>query len=94
MTNVFDQPEFNDVKHAKSFVDMLDRRDLVKLISTNDGLSIRFGSDLKLIPMENCTVISVPYRISDDEQGTIAVVGPIEWNTARSFRLWNISQAI
>ena len=76
MTNIFDQPEFHDVKHVKNFVDMLDRRELVKLIGSKEGLSIRFGSDLKLIPMENCTLISVPYRINDDEQGTIAVVGP------------------
>lgn len=76
MTNVFDQPEFHDVKHVKNFVDMLDRRELVKLIADKNGLSIRFGSDLQLIPMENCTVISIPYRISDDEHGTIAVVGP------------------
>ena len=76
MTNVFNQPEFHDVKHIKNFMDMLDRRELIKLIGSKDGLSIRIGSDLKLIPMENCTVISVPYRINDEEQGTIAVVGP------------------
>jgi len=61
---------------------MLDRRELIKLIGDHDGLSIRFGSDLQLIPMENCTVISVPYRISDTEHGTIAVLGPtrMEYN--------------
>jgi heat-inducible transcriptional repressor len=82
VTNVFDQPEFNDVRHVKHFVDMLDRRELIKLIGDHDGLSIRFGSDLQLIPMENCTVISVPYRISDTEHGTIAVLGPtrMEYN--------------
>lgn len=76
VTNVFDQPEFHNVRHIKNFVDMLDRRELVKLIGDREGLSIRFGSDLQLIPMENCTVISVPYRISEHEKGTIAVVGP------------------
>lgn len=76
VTNVFDQPEFHNVRHIKNFVDMLDRRELVKLIGDREGLSIRFGSDLQLIPMENCTVISIPYRISENERGTIAVVGP------------------
>jgi len=82
MTNVFDQPEFHNVKHIKSFVDMLDRREILKLIGNEDSLSIRFGSDLRLIPMENCTVISVPYRVSEQEHGTIAVVGPtrMEYN--------------
>jgi heat-inducible transcriptional repressor len=76
VTNVFDQPEFHNVRHIKNFVEMLDRRELVKLIGEKEGLSIRFGSDLKLIPMENCTVISVPYRVSEQEHGTIAVLGP------------------
>ncbi len=76
VTNIFDQPEFHSATHIKNFVDMLDRRELIKFIGQEDGLSIRFGSDLRLIPMENCTVISVPYRISDEEHGTIAVLGP------------------
>lgn len=82
VTNVFDQPEFHNVKHIKKFVDMLDRRELIKLIGDHEGLSVKFGSELQLIPMENCTVISVPYRISEFEHGTIAVVGPtrMEYN--------------
>ncbi len=82
MTNIFTQPEFHNVKRIKSFVDMLDRRDLLKLIGDGDSLSIKFASDLHMIPMENCTVISIPYRISESEHGTIAVVGPtrMEYN--------------
>lgn len=76
VTNVFDQPEFHSARSMKNFVDMFDRRDLLKLIGSQEGLSIRFGSDLRLIPMENCTIISVPYQIDDDEYGTIAVLGP------------------
>jgi heat-inducible transcriptional repressor len=76
VTNVFEMPEFHNVSHIKNFVEMLDRRELIKLIGHNEGLSVRFGSDLRLIPMENCTVISVPYKISETEQGTIAVLGP------------------
>ncbi len=82
VTNIFEQPEFHDVKHIKHLVEMFDRRDLVKLIGTEEGLSIRFASDFKLIPMENCSIISIPYRISEHEQGTVAVLGPsrMEYN--------------
>jgi heat-inducible transcriptional repressor len=76
MTNLFDQPEFDNTAYMKKFVDMLDKRELVKLIGNQEGLQVRFGSDLKLIPMEHCTMISIPYQISDQEQGTIAVIGP------------------
>lgn len=76
MTNVFEQPEFSNVEHIKKFVDMLDRRDLIKLIGNKDGLSIQFGSDTKLLPLEHMTVISVPYQVGDGETGTIAILGP------------------
>ena len=76
MTRMFDQPEFDNTGYIKRFVEMLDRRDLVKLIGQQDGLQVRFGSDMKLIPMENCTLISIPYQINAQEHGTIAVIGP------------------
>lgn len=76
MTNVFEQPEFNNINHIKKFIDMMDRREIIKLIGSDDGLSIRFASDLELIPMNQMTVVSVPYEIGDGEKGTIALLGP------------------
>lgn len=76
MVKMFDQPEFKDSQYIKRFIEMLDRRDIVKFIGRDEGLQVRFGSDLKLIPMENCSVISIPYHISDQEHGTIAIIGP------------------
>ena len=74
MSHLFDQPEFDNTGYMKKFVELLDRRDLVKMIGHQEGLQVRFGSDLQLIPMENCTLISIPYHISEDERGTIAVI--------------------
>lgn len=76
MTNAFDQPEFMKASNIKKFVDMLDRRELVELIGTNQGLAITFSDEVELIPLENFSIISIPYRISDEETGTIAVLGP------------------
>ena len=76
VTNVFDQPEFSNVANIKSFIDMLNKRELVKFIGDKDSLNITFGSEIELKLMENFSIISVPYRISENEKGTIAVVGP------------------
>lgn len=76
MTNVFDQPEFSSVKNVKKFVNMLDRRELIGLIGSKEGLSVTFGSEIELKPMENFSIISIPYSINETEQGTIAVLGP------------------
>lgn len=76
ITNVFDQPEFSNADNIKNFVDMLDRREIVKFIGGKDSLNITFGSEIELKLMENFSIISVPYRVSETEKGTIAVVGP------------------
>ena len=76
MTNVFDQPEFNNINQIKKLIDMLDRRQIIKLLGGNEGLSIQFGSETQLLPLENMTMVSVPYHISDEEMGQIAILGP------------------
>ena len=55
---------------------MLDRKDLIGLIGSKEGLSVTFGSEIELKPMDNFTIISVPYRVNENEKGTIAVLGP------------------
>lgn len=76
VTNAFDQPEFMKASNIKRFVNMLDRKELIELIGSTQGLSIAFADEVELIPMENFSIISIPYRISEEETGTIAVLGP------------------
>lgn len=82
ITNSFDQPEFHDIGQIKKFVNMLNKRELVNVISGKDSLAVTFGSEIELKLMENFSVISIPYRINEQEQGTIAVLGPtrMEYN--------------
>lgn len=76
LANVLDQPDYGDISNVKKLVKMLDRRDLVKLITTTDGLTVRFGQDIEILPIENMTVVSIPYQVGKDESGTIALFGP------------------
>lgn len=80
ITNIFDQPEFSNVSHIKKLIDMMDRREIVKLIGSPEGLSIKFKSDIEVIPSNQMTVISMPYFINEDEKGTIALLGPARMN--------------
>jgi len=76
ITNVFEQPEFNNVNNIKRFIDMMERREIVKLIGTKDGLTIRFSSDTDIIPLNQMTIVSVPFSINDEDIGRIALFGP------------------
>ncbi|MBM7453729.1 heat-inducible transcriptional repressor [Acholeplasma morum] len=70
------QPEFQDVNQIKELMYMLDRKELVKLIGHTNKLSIKIGREASFMPTDTCTIISVPYYVSDEDQGTIAIIGP------------------
>lgn len=76
VTNAFEQPEFSDVRHIKKFVNMLDQREIVSFIKDKESLAVTFGSEIELKLLENFSVISMPYRVNEQEKGTIAVLGP------------------
>lgn len=77
MSNVFGQPEFNDVGKLKAFMEAFEEGEVMRLVgNTNNGLTVRIGSENKILAMDDCTIISVPYRIDDEKLGTIAVIGP------------------
>jgi len=83
-TNVFDQFEFNDSNQIKNFVNMLNKREIFKLIETNNtGLKVTFGNEIQLKTMKDFSIISIPYNISDEENGTIAVLGPTRMEYAK-----------
>lgn len=77
MTNVLEQPEFNDINKARHFIRALEDDSLLKLVdNTENGLRVQIGIENEIISMDDCTIISVPYQISDDEVGKVAVIGP------------------
>ena len=77
MSNVFGQPEFNDVNKLKAFMEAFEEGEVMRLVgNTNNGLTVRIGSENKILAMDDCTIISVPYKIDDEKIGTIAVIGP------------------
>ena len=76
MSNVFGQPEFNDVAKLKKFMEAFEEGEVMKLVGNTNGLTVRIGSENNILAMDDCTIISVPYRIDDEKKGTIAVIGP------------------
>lgn len=76
-TNIFNQPEFQDIDKLQRIITVLEDSQMLRVIRANQtGLQVRIGHENHIDAMQDCTVITVPYKISDDEHGTIAVVGP------------------
>lgn len=75
--HIFQQPEFQDIDQLRDIITSLDNMDILRVIGTNtQGLQVRIGRENRIEAMKNCTIITVPYELSDGERGAIAVIGP------------------
>ncbi|QMS85919.1 heat-inducible transcriptional repressor HrcA [Candidatus Xianfuyuplasma coldseepsis] len=72
------QPEFNDVQRVRELLTFFEQNDIFKLVENTEhqGLSVRIGKENQVRAMRDCTVITVPYQLSENDSGTIAIVGP------------------
>ncbi len=77
-SNMLYQPEFSDLERVRELMNFFEKNDMLKLIdhSDNKGLTVRIGQENQISAMKDCSVIMVPYKVNQVEQGTIAVVGP------------------
>lgn len=77
MSNVFEQPEFGSVDKLKRFMEAFEKGSILRLVGDDtNGLTVRIGQENSITAMDDCTVISVPYKVDENEWGTIAVIGP------------------
>lgn len=76
MGNMLVQPEFNDINQIKDLMYMLDRKELLKLVGRTNKLSVKIGKEADYMPTDTCTIISVPYTVTEEDTGTIAIIGP------------------
>ena len=80
---IFEIPEFRDVDKIKEIITAVNNESINSLIAKpTHGLSVRIGQENNLSVMNDCSIISVPYQIGDEEGGMIAVIGPkrMEYN--------------
>lgn len=74
---ILSQPEFQNINKVKELMTAIEQREIFKEINVNDlGITVKIGHENQIKAMQDCTVITVPYEISDGEYGAIAVFGP------------------
>ena len=80
---IFEIPEFRDVDKIKEIITAVNNESINSLIAKpTSGLSVRIGQENNISVMNDCSIVSVPYHIGDNEGGMIAVIGPtrMEYN--------------
>ena len=76
--NMLYQPEFSNVEKVRELLQFFENNDIFKLVENTQqqGLTVKIGKENSMSAMQDCTVITVPYELSQDQSGTIAIVGP------------------
>ncbi len=72
------QPEFSDLQRVRELLSFFEQNDIFRLVENTEahGMNVKIGKENQITAMRDCTVITVPYDLNDDESGTIAIVGP------------------
>jgi heat-inducible transcriptional repressor len=72
------QPEFSNVERVRELLTFFEKNDIFQLVENTEsqGLTVRIGKENAVSAMRDCTVITVPYELNNEDQGTIAIVGP------------------
>jgi len=78
-SNMLKQPEFSNLDEISTLYEMIEEDQIVKVIDEavgETGLTVRIGAENAIQAMDNCTLITIPYHINENEQGKIALLGP------------------
>ena len=76
--NIFSQPEFKDMNKIKDLLMSIEQEEFARIVSyTDEGLTVKIGNDNELSVMKDCSVVSVPYELSNGDIGRIAIIGPM-----------------
>lgn len=91
-TNMFTQPEFNDIQKIRSLLSVIEQESVIyNLFKSNDaGISVKIGQENPLKEMQNCSVITATYSIGNKPMGSIAILGPTRMEYSRVITLLKI----
>lgn len=76
--NLLMQPEFKDVEKIYDFYCFLEQEEAIidLLKDIQDGLQVRIGQENEVEAVKDLSLIASTYRLSTDQLGTIALIGP------------------
>ncbi len=88
LSKLFNQPELQDHKIMQNIIKAIDQEFIREIASSNQmGLKIKIGTEILCDGMEECSIISMPFSINENEVGTILLIGPTRMNYRASIPL-------
>jgi heat-inducible transcriptional repressor len=91
--NLLDQQEFRDFRKLRAIFELLEeQRTLYRWLQESlqhDGATVSIGRELGNADMNECSVVTVPYKVADHNAGAVGVLGPRRMHYARLIALVN-----
>lgn len=76
-SNMLYQPEFSDIEKLRELMKMLEDTSIWRQLGNSDNdVVVRIGESNEVIPMDNVSVVSSKFKLNNDEEGQLMVVGP------------------
>lgn len=77
---IFNYPEYNNIEKAKSFVSLIEDRELLLELllnsSFNSGIDISIGNENVIDPLKESSLLTATYKFGDKTIGKLGVIGP------------------
>ncbi|HHY82163.1 MAG TPA: heat-inducible transcription repressor HrcA [Clostridiales bacterium] len=86
-TNIFNFPEYQDIIRARSFLNLMEEKDLLYNIlvnSRNGGVKVSIGTENPYEELRGCSIVTATYSLGDRVLGTIGVIGPTRMEYSRA----------
>lgn len=77
--NIFNFPEYNDVLRARSFLELLEKKELLSNLITSfedEGLNVSIGSENTYEEVKDCSLVTATYKMDDTILGWLSIIGP------------------
>ena len=78
-SNMLAYPEYNDMEKARGFLSLMETRDKLADIITQQGdvaFTVRIGPETGVPEMNDCSIVTATYSTRNGQQGTIGIIGP------------------
>ena len=78
-SNLLSFPEYSDVDKAKALLSVLETKEKVVSLLSNNGemeFSVRIGPETGMEETKDCSIVTASYRLSDGSVNTIGLIGP------------------
>jgi len=89
--HLLDQPEFQDLRKLRSILSIIEeQKGLYELVAdsiSDEGPSVKIGHELGSDDINECSIVTVPYRVGDETVGVLAILGPRRMPYARLLAL-------